>query len=260
MNKTLLGIAAAAGLAFAGAAHAADITIATEGAWEPYNFKDENGNLVGYEVELIPELCQRMGLACEIVAQDWDGIIPGLLARQYDAIMADMSITDERKRQIAFSDPYHHTPPRWVGPTGWTAGVTEADVAGKAVGAQKATIFANYLSDELGSNIDLKLYDTQEEAFLDLVANRIDLVMADHLVIGKFLATENGADFMYLGEPLSGAVFGIGSGVGLRQGEDELREKFNAAITETIADGTLPALWEKWHGVAYVEPAARAGM
>lgn len=253
------GFAAAATLMAVQASAATQIKIATEGAWPPYNFTDESGNLVGYEVDLIGELCARMpDYECEIVQNDWDGIIPGLLARQYDAIMGDMSITEERMRRVMFSDPYHHLKPLWVGRKGLdiSSPVTEADLDGLTVGTQGSTIFSSFMEDNM-SSVELKTYGKQDEVELDLVAGRIDMFMADQVLADTFLKSEAGADFVSYGQPEENPAFGIGSGVALRKGEIALQNAFNGAITTVIQDGTMEELWVKWFGFSYTEPEAR---
>lgn len=236
------------------------LKIATEGAWPPYNFVDDSGKLSGYEVDLMQEVCARMpAYDCELVQQDWDGIIPGLLARKYDAIMADMSITEERKRKVMFSDPYHLMLPIWIGKAGLDiSGTVSADqLLGVTVGTQGSTIFSGYLEDEM-PNVGLKLYGKIDEAQLDLEAGRIDMILADQVVMNEYLASDAGSKFQSYGLAENNEKhFGVGTGVAMRKGETALALAFNGALTTVIEDGTMEKLWQKWFGFSYTEPAAR---
>ena len=238
-----LGLAAGAS-----AAAAQDVVrIGTEGAYPPYNFTDSAGNLVGFEIDLANALCAEMGVTCEFVAQDWDGIIPALLAGRYDAIMAGMSITDERREVVDFSRMYFTTPARFVAATG--SGLTETTpeaLAGKVIGAQQATIHANFLEDLYGDS-EIRLYPTQDEVNLDLAAGRIDALLADSSAVADWLDTDAGGCCAFLpGDYTDPAYFGEGVGVALRQEDDALREKFNAAIDALEANGTIAELSAQW--------------
>lgn len=254
---SLIGGAAIA-LAAAGAAQAQEtIRIGTEGAYPPYNYTDSDGNLVGFEIDLGNAMCERMGVECEWVAQDWDGIIPALLNERYDLIMAGMSITEERKERIAFSNGYVTTPAYFVGAEDaeWASAETLEEVQsmldGKSVGVQTATIHANFVDQYLGDAVDVRLYDTQENMELDLSSGRIDAALADFSAWEPFLESDAGADFATFGPRLTGEdypLFGEGVGVGLRQEDTELRERINAALAELKEDGTMKALSEEHFG------------
>ena len=254
-----MSIVSAIGFIAVQASAATTIKIATEGAWPPYNFVNDSGELVGYEVDLMNEVCARMpGYKCEIVQQDWDGIIPGLLARKYDAIMADMSITEERKRKVMFSDPYHLLPPLWVGKSnlGLSEPVSADQLSGLTVGCQGSTIFSNYLEDKM-PNVPVKLYGKQDEVELDLAAGRIDLFIADQVLSNTFLKSDAGKNFQAYGHPPQDPIFGIGTGVAMRKGETAMLFAFNGALATVIQDGTMEQLWQKWFKFSYVEPATR---
>lgn len=239
--KKLLTLAAAAVMAvtMVGEAAARDkITIATEGAYPPFNMTDTAGNLTGFDVEIANALCDYMKVECEIVAQDWDGIIPALLAHKYDAIVASMSITEERKKSVAFTDKYYETPARFVVPDG---AMEEFDVDGmkdamdgKIVGVQASTIHSNFLEDNLGDAIDIRYYDTQEQANLDLAAGRVDALLADSIVLDEsFLKTPEGEGYGFVGPALDGSVwagFGEGVGIAVRKEDEDLVKMFNEAI------------------------------
>jgi ABC-type amino acid transport substrate-binding protein len=155
------------------------LKIGTEGAYAPFNYFDSNNQLQGFDIEIAKALCDKMQVKCTFVAQDWDGIIPALLADKYDAIVASMSITEERKKVVDFTNKYYNTPAQFI--TAKEGGITDtspAALAGKSLGAQSATTHATYLED-MYKDSDIKLYPTQDEANLDLANGRLDAVLDD---------------------------------------------------------------------------------
>ncbi len=229
--------------AAASSALAADkLRIATEGAFPPFNFIDETGKLQGFDVDVATALCAQMQADCEIVAQDWDGIIPGLLARKYDAIIASMSITDERKKAVDFTDKYYSNKLQYVAEKGKDFDTSAEAVKGKTIGAQRATISAQWLEENV-PGVDIKLYGTQEEAFLDLAAGRLDGVLNDVYVTYDWLKTPDGEKYEFKGQP----VYDDDEiGIAIRKGDDELREKFNAALKALRDNGTYAKLNETY--------------
>jgi polar amino acid transport system substrate-binding protein len=246
-----IAIAAIATLGIAGGvatANAQDVVrIGTEGAYPPFNFTDSDGNLVGFEIDLAVALCEEMQVTCEFVAQDWDGIIPALLANRYDAIMASMSITEERMEVVDFSNKYYQTPARFAARDGSTVTDTSPEaLAGMTIGAQSATIHANFLED-VYSESDIRLYPTQDEANLDLASGRIDLILADSIVLYEWMETDDGSCCTFVGDAYSNPeYFGFGVGAALRQDDDELREKFNEAIAAVLENGTYQEISDKY--------------
>jgi octopine/nopaline transport system substrate-binding protein len=273
-NHALITAAAlAVGLA-TGTAMAKDWTsvrIATEGAYPPWNSTDSSGQLIGFELDLARDLCQRMQVECEIVAQDWEGIIPALTAGKYDAIMAGMSITDERKKVISFSDSYADEPAYFAvtKESDLASYQTDADLIdldevtseeqaaidalkealdGKTVGVQVATTHANFLDKYMSDAVDVRTYDTQENLDLDLQAGRVDAALASASYWYPIMETEKGADFTLIGPGLNGGPFGEGVGVGIRQEDTDLVDMFNKAIAAAKEDGTINSLAQKWFG------------
>lgn len=251
MRKVIhLAAAAIAALAVSAAATAQERTvrIGTEGAYPPFNFFDANNELQGFDIDIAKALCEKMDVTCEFVAQDWDGIIPALLANKYDAIVASMSITEERKRQVDFTEKYYQTPARFIAPKdGGITDISPEALAGKTLGAQSATIHANYLEDKY-TDSDIRLYPTQDEANADLTAGRLDAVLADSTVLYEWLNnTEDGKCCDFVGEPQTDVeYFGEGAGIAIRKGDDELREALNNAITAIREDGTYQKINEKY--------------
>ncbi|WP_414591279.1 ABC transporter substrate-binding protein [Ancylobacter sp. G4_0304] len=242
-------LAAAAVLAAsAGMAHAEikKVRIGTEGAYPPFNSVDSTGKLVGFDIDIANALCDKMKVECTFVAQDWDGIIPALLAKKYDAIVASMSITDERKQKVAFTDPYYLTPGNFIAPKdSKITDITPAGMKGKIIGAQSATTGATYLEDKYKDS-EIKLYPTQDEANADLASGRLDAVLADKFVLYEWLEkTDAGKCCAFVGADLSD-VNPDGTGIAVRQEDNELREALNKAIKEIVADGTYKKINDKY--------------
>lgn len=247
------------------------VRIATEGAYPPWNATDASGQLIGFEVDLANDLCQRMQVECEIVAQDWEGIIPALTAGKYDAIMAGMSITDERKKVISFTDSYANEPAKlavlkdsdlvdFASPIDMitldTVEPEEEDAIealktaldGYTIGVQVATTHQNFLDEYLADVADIRKYDTQENLDLDLESGRVDAALASMSYWVPLMETEKGANLTLIGPAMNGGPFGAGVGAGIRQEDTDLAKMFNKAIAEAKEDGTINRLAEQWFG------------
>ena len=260
-------------VAFAGAATAetkpTEITIATEGAYEPWNFTGPDGKLAGFEIDLANDLCARMKIKCTIVAQDWDGLIPSLNAKKFDAIMASMIVTEKRLAVISFSEPYAPTAAAFMvdktGPLANLPGTgTTVDLAGdkakveqelqplrdalkgKAVGAQVSTANAVFLDTYFKGVVDPREYKTVEQHDLDLQAGRIDAVVAQKTSLNATLRKDDFKDYTIAGPTFKGGVFGQGIAAGLRKDDTILKSMFDAAIKSAKADGTINKLAQKW--------------
>ena len=249
--RKLTFLAVFAALALAAGTAAADmkkVTLGTEGAYAPFNWIDENGDLKGFDVEIGNALCAAANLECTWAVQDWDGIIPGLLAKKYDAIVASMSITEERKKKVDFTGKYYITPAKFVRMKGSGIEITDEGLEGKAVAVQRATIHENYLRDNYGDIITIKAYATQDEANLDFVAGRVDLLLADSVVLLEgFLNTPDGEGAEFVGPDLTDPRwFGDGAGIAVRKGEAELLDALNGGIAAIRADGTYKAINDKY--------------
>lgn len=209
---------------------ASDITIATESSFRPFSYTDADGNLIGFEIDLANALCEQMQANCNIISQDWDGLIPGLNASKFDAIMAGMSVTPEREQVVQFSDGYFDNALVLLGAKGVPASMDA--LAGKTVAAQRATVAAQYLADNF-PDVEIKLYDTQDNAYLDLKAGRADVMLSDKVPAIDWLKTDAGADY-----EVKGAEIDIDDhiAIALRK-DDPLVEKFNTALAELKASG-----------------------
>jgi len=255
------------------AAYAGDwskIKIGTEGAYPPWNGTNAAGELEGAEIDLALDLCKRMKAECELVAQDWDGIIPALQNGKYDAIIAGMSITAERMEVINFSQGYANEPASFsvlkssklaalksggkVNMDALNSTSTalleslKSTLKGSVVGVQGSTTHENFVKQVLGDLVTMKSYDTQENLELDLSVGRIDAALSDQGSMEKFMESDKGKNIAFIGPGLGGGPFGGGVGVGLRKADTDLLEMFNKAIDGARADGTLAKHFTKWFG------------
>ncbi|HEX3982979.1 MAG TPA: transporter substrate-binding domain-containing protein [Acidisoma sp.] len=277
----LLGFALAAVLALpaavstltppAVAAEKLHVTIATEGAFAPWNLTRPDGTLAGFEVDLAKDLCRRMAADCKLVAQNWDGIIPGLLAGKYDAIMSGMSATPKRAEIVAFSAPYGSTGQTFAvmagGPlsnlpmTGKMISLTadpdaaKQDIAalkplfkGKTIGVQVSSIAERFIKANFGDVAEIREYATTQEEDLDLVAGRIDAAMASPAYIMTSMKDPANKGMEMAGPRFQGGMLGKGSAVAFRKQDVALRQAFDKALAAAKADGTTKRLSDKWFG------------
>ena len=246
------------------------IKIGTEGAYPPWNGMNAAGELEGAEIDLAFDLCKRMKAECELVAQDWDGIIPSLQNGKYDAIIAGMSITAERMEVINFSQGYANEPASFsvlkssklaALKAGGKVNMDALDststalldslkntLKGSVVGVQGSTTHENFVKQVLGDSVTMKSYDTQENLELDLSIGRIDAALSDQGSMEKFMESDKGKEIAFIGPGLGGGSFGAGVGVGLRKADTDLLKMFNKAIDEARADGSLAKHFSKWFG------------
>ena len=274
-KKTILTVLAS--LLIIGNVSAEKIKIGTEGAYPPWNSKDASGNLIGFEVELAQELCTIMKYECTIVEQDWDGMIPALVMRKFDAIMAGMSITAERQKTITFSQGYADEVASLAvmkgsslegmdTPEGINLSLGGSDVkkalktltgalAGKTVCTQTGTIHQNFLeSGDVGS-VNVRTYKTQDEVNLDLTSGRCDVALAAAVAFTDY-ADKSGKPVVLVGPTFSGGAFGNGVGVGIRQASDsaigkrdaKILKDFNKAINKARKQGIISKLAIKHFG------------
>ena len=275
LKKFSLGILISIFISFSVSAD--KIKIGTEGAYPPWNAKDASGNLIGFEVELANELCKIMGHECTIVEQDWDGMIPALLMRKFDAIMAGMSITDERLKTINFSQGYADEVASLAVMKGSSlesmktseginlskkSGSEKKDlktitaaIKGKTVCVQTATIHQNFLESGDVGKVNVRTYKTQDEVNLDLAAGRCDAALAAAVAFTDY-ADKSGKPVVLVGPTFSGGAFGNGVGVGIRKSGDgaigkrdaQLLKDFNKAINEARKQGIISKLAIKHFG------------
>lgn len=236
MKKIML--AAAVLTLTAGMGMAQNVRIATEGAYPPYNLVNDKGEVDGFEVELGNELCKRAELQCTWVKNDWDSIIPNLNSANYDAIMAGMSITEERKKSVAFSQNYY--PPN---PSAFAAPAADVDVTKGVVAAQTNTIQAQYVAE---SGAELLEFATPDEAVGAVRNGQAEAVFADKDFLAP-IVDESGGAMVWVTDK-DNVRLGDGIGMALRQSDTALKEKFDAAIASMKEDGSLNTLSKKWFG------------
>lgn len=223
-----------------------EIVIATEGAYPPFNYMAADGSLQGFDVDIANALCAAMDAKCTLIANDWDGMIPGLNAGKFDAVVASMAITEDRAKQVGFSDRYYTTPLAVVVPK--DSAITSLDAAafdGKAVGAQGATTQGNYADDVYGkAGANVQLYPTPDEANADLVNGRLDAIVADKFLAAEWLKEGEGAQCCkFLGD-IPGSE--TEAAVAVRLKDDDLKQQFNAAIKKIREDGTYQTIVKKY--------------
>ena len=243
------------GLALFGQAEAKEwkhITIATEGAFPPWNSTLPDGSLTGYEIDLYKDLCARMNAECTMISHSWEGIIPGLLAGKFDAIIAGMSATEKREKVISFSQSY--------GTTGQTFAVLRGgeledmphsgevfSLETELPGAEKA-VASIFLDKYLADTATIREYKSTEQHDLDLLAGRVDVIMASMGYLSTAAAKEGNSDMVVSGPRFQRGFLGRGSSVGIRKEDTDLRDMFDKAISEAKADGTIKRLSDKWFG------------
>jgi polar amino acid transport system substrate-binding protein len=237
-------------LASAMSAHA-DPTKVGIGAepYPPFTSPDASGQWVGWEIDMIHAVCAEAKLDCVITPIAWDGLIPALQTKKIDMIMNSLSITDERKKVIDFSDKYTDKPSVIAGARSETFDASPQGLSGKILGLQTSTNYAAYAKKHFaGSVAEIKEYQTQDEALQDLAAGRIDAVQADIVSLSDFLKTAAGKECCDIKGKIANdpAIMGVGQGVGLRKGDTELKDKINAAIKAVRANGTYAAITKKY--------------
>ncbi len=224
------------------------LIIGTEGAYPPFNSVTADGSVVGFDIDIANELCKHMKAECTIVTQDWDGIIPGLLAKKYDAIIASMSITEERRQKVAFTNPYYKAAMTFVAKKG--TGLTEitADtLKDKTVGAQAGTTQADFMTAAF-PDATVKTYPTQDEVNLDLVNGRLDFGVSDMLPMMDWVNNgKDGSCCELVGAAITDTKYaGEGAGIALRKEDTATLEAFNKALDAMRADGTYKAINDKY--------------
>lgn len=248
------------------------LRVATEGAYPPYNMVDASGTLVGFEIDMMKDVCRRIAVECQFSAQAWDGAIPALQAGRFDAFVAGMSITQERAQVIDFSQGYTTTPAYFVSaksnPLQQVAygadkinltDITPEEQAaidalrtqlkGKVMGVQTGTIHANFAEKYLADIVDLRRYDTQENLALDMQSGRVEVGLADAVTWNAFLQRPEGQDYGFFGPSFDGGLFGQGMGIAIAKNRPELLAALNKALTEMKADGTMRNLSLQWFGL-----------
>lgn len=226
------------------------LRVGISSGYPPFDVLNADGTLSGFDVDYAKLLCERTGKTCEFVDIEWDGIIPGLLARKFDVIVSSMGINEERMKQVDFTDPYYKGPSALIAKKdpGFTA--DEAGTAGKAIGVQRASAHECYIANHM-AQADMRQYATAEEAYLDLQAGRVDAVLVDTIPGEEWLKSDPANAEAYA--PIAADLydmqcFGIGNGIALRKGDEALKTELNAAIAKTREDGSYVKLSNQYFG------------
>ena len=249
MKKTLLFalFALLTSALAASAQEARKLRIGVEGAYPPFSQIGTDGKLKGFDIDIANALCDQMKAQCTMVQQEFDGLIPSLQAKKIDAVIASMSITEDRQRVVDFTDKYYRTPARFVAKKNSGLTVTAAGLKGKRIGVQRTTTHDRFASDNFKES-ELVRYAKQDDVFLDLVAGRLDGALVDWMAASEgFLKTPAGKDFSFQGPIfIDFKYFGVGAGIAVRKGESALRNEFNTAIKTIRANGVYKKIQDKY--------------
>jgi polar amino acid transport system substrate-binding protein len=218
--------------------------------YPPFTVPDASGNWTGWEIEMIKAVCEEAKIDCVLAPTAWDGIIPALASQKIDMIMGSMSITEARLKMIDFSIPYFKPDALVVGTNREKFDATPEGLKGKIIGVQTATTHAAY-AEKYYSGSKIKHYQTQDEINQDLISGRIDATQADGPAVTKFMKSKDGMAYCEIKGQVADdpAILGQGIGVGVRKGDDALREKINAAIKAIRANGKYQKLSMKYFGM-----------
>ena len=217
------------------------IRVATEGAYKPFNFTNADGSLGGYDVDVVKAVCHEAKLDCDIVAQDWDGILPGLMARKYDAIASGMSISPERAAQVDFSTPYFKNTMVWVAAK--DGKFNPQNINGLKIGGQRSTTLGQYLQDKLSKNNEVKLYDNYDNAYIDLKSGRVDAVLSEKVTASEWLK-QNSDKF-----GVSGSDIDNNDNIAMAvRKNDPLKADFDKALATLQSNGELTKIQAQYFG------------
>jgi histidine transport system substrate-binding protein len=230
------------------------IRLATEGAYPPFNEVSSDGSVRGLDVDIGNALCAELKAQCVWVKQEWDGMIPALISRKFDAIIASMSVTEERKQKVDFSDKYYSSPLALIAKNGSPLRPNIESLKGKRVGVQRGTVSDNYATKFWdGKGVTVVRYAKQDEAYLDLAAGRMDAAFADYWeAYGGFLAKPEGKGYVVLGDKVFGktaeerAVIGDGIGIAVRKKDQDLKVALNKALAAIRANGTYAKITKRY--------------
>ncbi len=256
-RRQLLALLLAA-QAWAGAAQGAELRLATEGSYPPFSDMAPDGTLRGFDIDLGNALCAEMKAKCTWVRQEWDGLIPSLLSHKFDAVVASMTITEERRAKVSFTNRYYASPLTLVGKSGTRLEPSAAGLKKLTIGVQRGTVADQYATRFWSGKGPQQIvrYAKQDEAFLDLAAGRVDTVLADYWeAVGGFLSKPEGKAFALVGEPIHGktaeekAVVGEGIGIAVRKRDDDLRQDLNRALAAVRANGVYDQIRKKYFAV-----------
>jgi len=249
MKKTCFALSAVLLAASVGAHAAGVIRFGVDASYPPFESKAQNGSLVGFDIDLGNEICKRVQAKCEWVENDFDGMIPSLKAKKFDGILSSMSMTEQRMKEVAFSDKLFNTPTRMVAKVGSGLKPTVASLAGKRVGVEQGTIQETYAKTYWApKGVEVVSYKDQNQVQADLVAGRLDATLQDAVEASEgFLKKPEGKGFAFAGaNVVDQKTLGNGAGIGLRKEDTALRAQINKAIAGMLKDGTYKHLEKKY--------------
>ncbi|RUR34122.1 transporter substrate-binding domain-containing protein [Vreelandella nanhaiensis] len=250
LSVSLIGLTVAA----ASTAQARDydhVRIGVDVPYVPMEYRTAEGDLTGFDIDLGNAMCEQIGVTCEWIEQEWDGIIPGLLSRNYDAVMSSMTINDERRQQVLFSDPYITMPSAWFAASDLDIDeANEETLEGLTIGVQRGTLQDNYVTDKYSSVANISRYSTADDMVLDMDAQRLDIVFLDFPIGQSTLVENDNGDYTIVGEQITEPkeYFGDGFGIAFRQRDEALAEKFNEALATLKEDGTYDEIYARYFG------------
>ncbi|WP_425268703.1 transporter substrate-binding domain-containing protein [Halomonas aestuarii] len=250
-NLLSLGVIGATLIAGSASAEVRDIRIGVDVPYEPMEFRTPEGELTGFDIDLGNAMCAEIGIQCEWVVQGWDGIIPGLQARKYDAIMSSMTINEQRREQVLFSDPYITPPSAWFAPADVEIGTPSKDtLKGLTLGVQRGTLQDNYVTDMYGDVADVNRYATADDMVLDMDSGRLDAAFLDFPIGKSTLLESEAGNYKRVGKKITEPkeYFGDGFGIAFRQRDKELAAAFNEALATLKANGTYDEILAKYFG------------
>ncbi|UUM32055.1 ABC transporter substrate-binding protein [Vibrio japonicus] len=246
--KKLLSVLACSTILLAAPTMAKSVRLASDFTYPPFNYMDASGNPAGFDIEIADALCEEAKLECSWVSQSWDSLIPALMARKSDVIMASMRITEDRKKRVLFTNKYYQTPARFVANGNQPITISKEGLKDKVIGVQTGTIHDRYVTDMYGDVAEIKRYSGQDEVYIDMQNGRLDVTFgnSDQLALA-FLDKEIGQGFEFVGEAVTDkAYIGEGTALALRKKDKELAEKFNQAIEAIRANGTYDKIASKY--------------
>ncbi|WP_048306103.1 transporter substrate-binding domain-containing protein [Halomonas sp. PR-M31] len=250
--KKLLTVTLLSAAMLAGTAQARDydtVRFGVDVPYEPMEYRTPDGELTGFDIDLGNALCDEIGIECEWIVQGWDGIIPGLMSRKYDAIMSSMTINDDRRKQVLFSNPYFTPPSAWFVPgDSDISDPSEEALTDKNIGVQRGTLQDNYASDMYGDVADINRYATADDMVLDMEAGRLDIVFLDFPVGKSTLLDSEDNDYKVVGEMITEPkeYFGDGFGIAFRKRDEDLAKKFNDALSTLKDNGTYEEIRQRY--------------
>ena len=250
-NKILIGIIACCISVSATLAIAADkpIRLATEATYPPFESVNSQGQMVGFDIDILNAICAQIHKTCQFVNQPWDSLIPGLQLGKFDVIFGSMAITPERQKQVDFTIPYYTNTGSFIGAKNANLSLKPQALAGKTIGVQGGTTFDYYMQAVYGKTVTINRYGSIQDAFLDLQSGRLDAIFGDTPIMLTWLKDPANSAFAVIGDPIDDPkFFGSGDGFAVKKGNTELLNQLNAGIKAIKANGTFTKIQQQYFG------------